>query len=134
MPKARELSLFKATAFGDVETANQTFMEETTVSLIKPKLQVTLSQPQKVNQTVTINVHMRNPLSYAPLTECKLISKETDVSSELSQALPNVPPSGEVRHSFTSKARHVGQGLLVVQLDCKELFDIRGHVGFDVQP
>lgn len=130
--KSRELSLFKVTAFGDVQNENQTFVEESTISLVKPKLQVQLSEPQRVNHTVTISVSMPNPLKNQPLTECRLIGKETDVSQKIEEQIPNIPAGSQLQHSLTTTAKSTGGGILVIQLDCKELYDTRGHVAYHV--
>lgn len=115
-----------------MQNENQTFIEESTISLVKPKLQVQLSEPQRVNRTVTITVSMPNPLQKQPLTECRLIGKETDVSQKIEESIPNIPAGSQLQHTLTTTAKSTGSGMLVIQLDCKELFDTRGHTGYQV--
>lgn len=132
MTKIRELSLFKVTAFGQTEGANQTFTEVATVSLIKPRLDLTMSQPQRVGQPVTTGVSLVNPFKDRPLTGCKLIVKDTAASDKQETPVADIPAGGRLDHSISSKAKKAATGMLVVQLDCKELVDIRGHASFNV--
>lgn len=85
-----------------------------------------------MGQPVTTTVNFRNPFRDQPLTNCKLISKDTGISDKVDKPIDDIPANGEFNINLTSKAKEEGDGIVTILLDCKELHDLRGHAAFNV--
>lgn len=107
LKKGVEFNHYKAIAFLNVEEKEIEFTDESTIVLSKPKLKVSVSNKPKVGQPVTTTVNFKNPFPDQPLTDCKLISPETEVSEKLEKKVNNIPANGVFSYNLTTTPKKV---------------------------
>ena len=134
LKKGVEFNHYKAIAFLNVEEKEIEFTDEQTIVLSKPKLSVSVSDRPKVGQPVTTNLKFKNPFADQPLTDCKLIVPETEVSEKLEKKVNDIPPNGVFTYHLTTTPKKDGDGVVTLSLNCKELKDIRGNSPYVVSP
>lgn len=132
--KGVEFNHYKAIAFLNVEEKEIEFTDESTIVLSKPKLEVNVSDKPKVGKPVTTTVKFKNPFADQPLTDCKLISPETEVSEKFERKVVNIPANGVFTYHLTTTPKKDGDGVVTLSLNCKELKDIRGNSPYIVAP
>lgn len=91
----------------NVEEKEIEFTDESTIVLSKPKLSINVSEKPKVGQPVTTNIKFKNPFANQPLTDCKLISPETEISEKLEKKVTDIPANGVFTYRLTTTAKKV---------------------------
>lgn len=130
--------LFEVNAFGFVRQKRKNFMYESTISILKPKLHLKVKLAEgfaKVNVSFELSTFIENPYSKISLTNCRLIAQTDILNANLNFTIKNIQPGKTFWFGWKSKPVDWGQNkLMVVQLNCKELYDVRASTIYEVRP
>lgn len=125
LDKLVDYAMVKIYVIANVQETRQTWSEEDDFTITKPKLNIQVEGPVRVNQPFRLVMRFTNPLN-VPLQDCTLSVEGPGVTTAHIVHLSNVAPHADWVHRETFVPVRAGPRSIMAVFNCRELFNIEG--------